>query len=87
MSDLLKKEISVREADGITVTLYAHFAVMPPMPERISALGECVEISCHVVDSRTGTEFTISDVPRHKALDVFYHPFAAADSMLTAGVV
>jgi hypothetical protein len=70
------KEIHQREADGITVTLYAHFED-----------SEVVDISCHVCDLRRGLDFTISDIPQNKALDVFYHPFASGERLLVAGVV
>jgi hypothetical protein len=73
---IVKKEIHSRDADGITVSLFAHFED-----------SDCVEISCHVTDSRTGTDFTISDIPKNKALEAFYHPFATGEKLLTAGVI
>lgn len=70
------KEIHSRDADGIAVTLLAHFED-----------SECIEISCHVTDSRNGTDFAIRDIPKNKALDVFYHPFATGERLLMAGVL
>jgi hypothetical protein len=70
------KEIHSRDADGITVTLFATFED-----------SDCTEISCHVTDSRNGTDFTIRDIPKEKALDAFYHPFATGERLLVAGVI
>jgi hypothetical protein len=69
------KEIHEREADGITVTLFAHFGDT-----------ECEYCSVHVLDTRTGTEFTLSEIPNGEALDAFYHPFAIGERLLTTGV-
>jgi len=70
------KEINQREADGVTVTLYAHFE-----------FDECVEISCHVIDSRAGDDFVISDIPKHKASEIFAHPYACGRALLTGGAL
>jgi len=70
------KEINQREADGVSVTLFAHFEGT-----------ECLEISCHVVDSRAGDDFVISDIPKHKASEVFYHPYACGRALLTSGAL
>lgn len=69
------KEIHEREADGITVTLFAHFGEVG-----------CEYCSVHVLDSRNGTEFTLSEIPNSEALEAFYHPFATGEKLLTAGV-
>jgi hypothetical protein len=72
----VKREIHKRESDGLTVTLIADLED-----------SDCKEISCHVVDVRQNVEFTISDVPPHKALDVFYHPFAFGEGLLKTGTL
>jgi hypothetical protein len=76
MPEMTVKEINQREADGITVTLYAHFGET-----------ECEYVSCHVIDSRKGTDFVIDEVPCSKAVEVFNHPFAVGERLLMAGVI
>jgi hypothetical protein len=73
------KEINQREADGISVTLYAHFDDFNK--------SEVVDISCRVIDSRNGTDFTISDIAPNEALETFYHPFAVGERVLLTGRV
>ena len=70
------KELHKREADGVSVTLFAHFEGT-----------ECLEISCRVIDSRAGDDFVISDIPKNQALDVFYHPYASGHQLLTSGAL
>jgi hypothetical protein len=70
------REIHSRDSDGITVTLYALFAG-----------SECIEIYCRVIDTKRGEDFTIRDIPRNRALEAFYHPFAFGNRALMAGAV
>jgi len=66
-------ELHKRESDGLTVTLFAEFE------------GADVEISCRVQDVKTGDDFTIRDIPHHKALEVFKHPLSVGVSLLSSG--
>jgi len=75
-----KREIASRNADGIEVTLFAHFE-----RDEISNRTETIDISCHVTDSRNGTDFTISDIPKNRALEVYEHPFSVGNSLLMKG--
>lgn len=99
---MIKKEIHSREADGISVSLFAHFASLEsdieydirlsdwmenPIGEAPVREMECIEISCEVCDSRRGIEFVISDIPKDKALEAFNHPFAMGERVLLTGAI
>lgn len=74
------REIHARESDGVSVTLFAVFERNPFTGEN-----DCAEIYAHVIDTRTGDDFNIRDIPQDKALDVFYHPLSTGHRLLTAG--
>ena len=76
----MTKEIHSRESDGVSVTLFADFELNP-----FTGKSDCVEISCHVVDSRNGDDFTIRDIPKDRVLDVFNHPFSVGRNLLMSG--
>ena len=76
------RELHERNTDGLSVILYAEFRDNP-----YSSENELIELSCHVKDSKDNVEFTIHDIPRHKALEVFYHPFASGHTLLTSGAL
>ena len=71
------KVINERESDGLFVCLLAHFDEFPN--------GECIEISLDCVDERRGIEFSIRDIPKHKALEAFYHPMVTGERVLLSG--
>jgi hypothetical protein len=76
------RELHHRETDGLTVTLFAEFR-----DSAISGENELVELSCRVVDTKESQDFTIREIPRDKALEVFYHPFASGHTLLTSGAL
>jgi hypothetical protein len=57
------QELATRESDGLAVVLLWH-------PRNDS-------VTVFVADSRSGDRFRLG-VPRERALDAFYHPFAYA---------
>ena len=67
-----------READGVKVELFVTFS-------RVNGETETHDVTVHVHDSRNGEDFTISDIPPFRALEVFYHPFSVGKSLLTRG--
>lgn len=66
-------EIDTRKNDGVTVTLSGYF----------NFEGTC-EYAVVNVDSPTES-FTISEIPLHKAVDVYHHPFYYASRELATG--
>jgi hypothetical protein len=69
------REINSRTNAGTTVTMLGHF----------SPVGECDYIIVEV-DSPTAN-FTISEIPKPLALDVFNHPFVYASRELASGTL
>jgi hypothetical protein len=69
------REINSRTNAGITVTMFGHF----------SPVGECDYIIVEV-DSPTAN-FTISEIPKPLALDVYSHPFVYASRELASGTL
>lgn len=63
--------LAERSADSTTVSLDFH-----PSDKSVSV---------HVQNHGTGEDFTIQEIPHPLALDVFHHPYAYAQRLVTAG--
>jgi hypothetical protein len=70
------RELHRRSNNGLTVTLYADFTD----PDNVI-------INCQVQDVESGQDFTISDIPHDRVLEVFKHPFACGRKLLHSGAI